>query len=144
MKTQKYVDRLFDEWKQHGKIIISVDYDDTISPWRFNSEEDLKQQAATIKLLQAAHYTGAFIVIFTACNTDRYEEIKLYCKNIGLTIDAINQNPIDVPYGKNGKIYANVFIDDRAGMLEALDILETAMYKYRAYLEENKNLFDVA
>lgn len=144
ISLKKYITRLFEEWKQHGKIVIAVDFDDTISPWKFNSEEDLRYQSEVIKLLHDAHYTGAYIVIFTACNVDRYEEIKQYCAKVGLSIDAINQTPIDIPYGQNGKIYANIFIDDRAGLLESLEILEAALYQYRGYLQGNKNVFDAA
>jgi len=140
----KYIDRLFQEWQLHGKIIVAVDFDDTISPWKFKSKQDLEELDRTINLIKIARETGAYIVIFTACNQERYPEIQEYCEKLRLPIDAININPIDVPYGKNGKIYANIFLDDRGGLNEACTILETSMYKYRAYLQENKNLADVA
>lgn len=128
---EKYVNRLFEEWKQHDKIIVAADFDDTISPWRkdFNTEDVNR----TIDLLKKSHETGAYIVIFTACNSDRYDDIRKYCQEKGINISKINENPLDLPYGKNGKIYANIFLDDRAGLSQSLDILETAMYKYRGY-----------
>ena len=122
-----FLERLEQEWEQHGKIIIACDFDDTISPWKMKNA-DFKR---VIDVLKIAKNTGAFIVIFTACDESRYEEIRTYCKSVGLEIDSINQNPIDLPYGKNGKVYANIFIDDRAGLNEALNILEFAMYKIR-------------
>jgi hypothetical protein len=48
-----------------------------------------------------------------------------------LVIDSINENPINLPYGHHGKIYANIYLDDRAGLNEALNILEFAMYKIK-------------
>jgi len=39
-RIRTYVDRLLEEWKLHGKIIISVDYDDTLSHWKLGNEED--------------------------------------------------------------------------------------------------------
>jgi hypothetical protein len=131
-----YLDRLTEEWNQYGKIIIACDFDDTISPWKLKGFDPKR----TIEVLTIAKQTGAHIVIFTACNEDRYPEITSYCQSIGLEIDAINQTPIDIPYGKNGKIYANVFIDDRAGLNEALNILEFAMYKIRG--SRQRNTFD--
>lgn len=122
-----YVDRLESEWIQHGKIIIGVDYDDTISPWRMN-EFDFD---SVIKTLKVAKETGAYIVIFTACNEERYPEIISYCQSKGLEIDRINETPIELQYGNKSKIYANIFIDDRAGLLESIDILELAMYRVR-------------
>lgn len=130
-ELNKYENRLYQEWRQHGKIIIAVDFDDTISPWGFRDKEDLQQLDKTIQLLRIAKETGAFITIFSACNEDRYPEIKDYCKSKGLTIDTINKTPLDLPYGKNNKIYANIFIDDRAGLLESLNILEKVMYIIR-------------
>jgi thiol-disulfide isomerase/thioredoxin len=122
-----YLERLEEEWKLHGKIIIACDFDDTISPWKLKGFDPKR----TVEVLKIAKETGAYIVIFTACNPERYDEIRKYCSDSGLEIDAINETPIDLPYGKNGKIYANIFIDDRAGLNEALNILEMAMYRIR-------------
>lgn len=127
----KYTERLYQEWLQHGKIIIAVDFDDTISPWGFKSKEDLERLDRTIQILRVAYETGAYIVIFSACSPDRHIEIQEYCEKIKLPINSINANPIDLPYGKHGKVFANIFIDDRAGLNEALDMLETCMYKIR-------------
>jgi hypothetical protein len=127
----KYESRLYQEWKQHGKIIIAVDFDDTISPWKFKDTEDLQQLDKTIQLLRVAQETGAYVVIFTACNPDRYDEIKSYCSSKKLTIDSINNTPLDLPYGNHGKVYANIFLDDRAGLLESMSILEKVMYMIR-------------
>lgn len=127
----KYVTRLVQEWEQHGKIIIGVDFDDTISPWKFKDKEDLEKLDRIIQILRIARETGAYIVIFTACNSDRYQEIQEYCEKVRLPIDCINKTPFDLPYGNNGKIYANIFLDDRAGLDEALSMLEHCMYKIR-------------
>jgi hypothetical protein len=136
--VQRYADRLYNEWLQHGKIIIGCDFDDTISPWKFH-EFDFD---SVIKILQTAKQTGAYIVIFTACNVDRYDEIRNYCKNANLSIDAINETPVEVPYGKNGKIYANIFLDDRAGLHQSLEILESAMYRIRGD-RASQNLYEI-
>jgi hydroxymethylpyrimidine pyrophosphatase-like HAD family hydrolase len=132
----KYSERLLEEWKQHGKIIISVDYDDTLYPWRkdFNGD-DIER---TIKLVQQAYNTGAYIVIFTASDPDRYEEIQNHCESIKLPINAINKNAIPLPYGNNGKIYYNINLCDRSGLTEALNILEEAMYAYRGHQQSLK------
>jgi hypothetical protein len=137
IQNNKYVGRLFDEWVQHGKIIIAVDYDDTISPWKWNSVDDQEDMAYVIELLKKCKYTGAYVVVWSACNPDRFDEIRGYCKDKGLEIDSINQNPIDLPYGKDKKIYANIYLDDRAGLKEALAILETTMYQVRGWAKSH-------
>lgn len=126
---EKYVNRLINEWRQHGKIIIAVDYDSTISYWpTIENTEDIDK---TIKLLQIAHETGAHIVIFTACKQDRFQDIQKHCEDKRIPISGINIQPLQIQYGNNNKIYANVFLDDRAGLNEALLILEAAMYVIR-------------
>lgn len=127
----KYTERLYQEWKQYGKIIIAVDFDDTISPWKFKDKEDLEKLDRIIQTLRVAYETGAYIVINTSCNSDRYHEIEEYCEKVKLPINAINLNPINLPYGNNGKVYANILLDDRAGLDEALEMLNIAMYKVR-------------
>ncbi len=143
MTTKQQIDRLFKEWNQHGKIIIGVDYDDTISPCKLVDEEDCKD---VMERLKQARYTGAYIVINTACAEDRFDEIKRYCSGHGLIIDSINKNPIHLPYGNHGKIQANIYIDDRAGLNEALMILEKATYMIRGSKEAEaiKQMGDVA
>jgi hypothetical protein len=133
-----YLDRLVREWEQHGKIIIACDFDDTIRHWGsegFNPKR-------VLEVLKVAKETGAYIVIFTASDPERYTEIEHYCQDLGLEIDTINKNPINLPYGNSGKVYANIFIDDRAGLNEALNILEFATYKIRGH-RHGSNLFDL-
>lgn len=125
----KYTERLVREWRQHGKIIIAVDYDSTISSWpSIENSEDIKR---VIDTLQVAHATGAHIVVFTACGEDRYLEIQKHCEEKQIPISGINVPPIPTAYGNKNKLYANVFLDDRAGLREALNMLDEAMYIVR-------------
>jgi len=126
------IERLVEEWILHKNIIIAVDYDDTIYPWKYATPKDCDE---VIDALKSAQVTGAYIVIFTACREDRYNEIKEYCKSKGLEINSINQNPIELPYGNQNKIYANIFIDDRAGLEKSLDILNRANFIIRGKKE---------
>jgi hypothetical protein len=135
----KHLKRLVEEWKQHGRIIVAVDYDDTISPWKATTQQDCDE---VIKLLKEVRNVGAYIVIFTCSDVDRYKEIEEYCKSKELKIDSINQNPISLPYGNQNKVYANIFIDDRAGLYESLNLLEEAMYQQRAELNKGKQMYD--
>jgi len=138
--NNKYLDRLIQEWEVHSRILIAVDFDDTISPWKLTNDEECDD---TISLLKEVKNTGAYIVIFTACHEDRFEYIKSYCRSKGLEIDSINSNPIDLPYGNKTKPYANIYLDDRAGIEEAKEILRQAMYAQRIKLNSLKHLDDV-
>lgn len=132
----RYKKRLIDEWNQHQNIIIAVDYDDTLSPWKLNSEEFIKLYDRVWKLIKECDITGAFIVCHTACNPDRYDEIRNDFYRHGIDDVFINKTPVSLPYGKEGsKIYAQIFLDDRAGLLQSIEILEDALYKRRATLQ---------
>ncbi len=49
-RNQKYTERLYREWIEHGKIVIAVDYDSTIFPWHtIDNQEDMKR---VIELVQ--------------------------------------------------------------------------------------------
>ncbi len=128
-KLAKYIFRLTQEWKKHSKIIIAVDFDDTISTWGLNTKDECN---FVIEKLKTYQEMGAYVVIFTACKEDRYKDISDFCYNNGLTISSINKNPIDLPYGNVSKVYANIFLDDRAGLFEALEILDGALANMRA------------
>jgi hypothetical protein len=137
--NNKYVVRLRREWEQYGKIIIGVGYDDTISPWKWTKEE-LQDTIIVIKLAQLC---GDYVEIFTSSSEDRYEENRKYVNSIGIRVDSININPIDIPYGNTTKIYANIYLDDRAGLEEAKEILRTCIYLQRSYVRSQIQLDEI-
>ena len=126
-KVLRYVDRLESEWEEHGKIIIGLDFDDTIFPWKMDDFDF----DSVIRTLKMAKETGAYIVIFTASKVERYPEIMKFCESKDIEIDGINEPPIETEYGGLGKMFANIYIDDRAGLHESLEILTLAMYRIR-------------
>ena len=44
----------------------------------------------------------------------------------------------DKPYGINGKIYANIFLDDRGGLESNYEILDNAYHIVRKFRKENE------
>lgn len=128
----KYSDRLFKEWVMHGKIIIAVDYDDTLHPWGILGNG--KDRNETIKLVQKAVDLGAYVVLFTASIKERYVEMIAYCKRLNIHVDAVNENPIELPFGNDGsKIFYNHNLCDRSGLKGSLKILKRAIKKYKKY-----------
>lgn len=131
LDNEIFINRLYEELKTYsGKIIVAVDYDDTISPWRVVTKEFCQE---VIDIVIRAQKLGAYITIFTNCNSDRYDEIKSYCQSKRIHIDSINTNPIQLPYGTepNSKIFYNILLDDRAGLIESINILDSALLKYK-------------
>lgn len=128
IKINPYIKRLANEWIDHDNIIIGVDFDDTIKPWR----EDITDHSEVISLLKKAQASNGIIIIYTGSPESRYAEIKEYCNQIGIHISKINENVI-IPFGDNRKIYCNIYLDDRSGLKEAMHILNSALYLYRAH-----------
>jgi len=128
--TNPYIERLYNEWCEHERIIIAVDFDDTLVPHKGIVPD---YSGRVIKLLKECQKAGCCLIINTAAGTSRYPEMVAICHEKGIDVDGINFNPIPLPYGNNGKVYANIYLDDRAGLLEALDILEEALDLYLKY-----------
>lgn len=127
MKSDPYLnedncfDRLRREYIKHGRLIVAADFDSTISPW---PPEENSSHDKIIDLLKICANLDFYIVVFTASAPERYPEIEKYCQEIELGIDSINKNPIPLKFGNHGKIYYNILLDDRAGLLSAYNTLK--------------------
>ena len=138
---EKQVERLFNDWKSYGKIVIAVDADDTIIPYNIASQGDCDE---VIQHLKKAQEIGAYISLHTSCGEERKEELMTYCHKKGLDITGYNSTVIDVPWGRPGsKQYANIYIDDRGSIIETLDILDKAKWKYIGHLRSQKPLTEI-
>lgn len=139
MKTD--LERLVNEWVEHDKIVLAVDYDDTIFHWRHRSVDQCNKTLALVKWAQTI---GAYIMIHTSSDEDRYDEISDYCKSKGLNIDSINKNPIDLPYGTQGKPYYNWQLCDRSGLKYAEEVLEEACKQVITIKRTNNKLNSIS
>lgn len=131
------VERLVNEWLMHDKIVLAVDFDDTIFHWRHNSEEECKEVMDLVKWCKTI---GAYIMIHTCSDPPRHNEIRKFCKDKGLDIDSINCNPIKLPYGNKGKPYYNWQLCDRSGLSYAMKVLDEAAKKVISEKQNNINL----
>ena len=131
-----YLERLIKEWNRHGRILIGCDIDDTIYPWSMTNDFNRH-----INVIKEAQKIGALLIANTASNIEtRREFIENLFKESGLRLDSINENPIDLPYGKWGKIYANIYLDDRAGLNEVINILEYATILRKQSIEDESSI----
>jgi predicted HAD superfamily phosphohydrolase YqeG len=106
------IERLYNEWKKYGKIIIALDFDDTI----YDFHKKGYTYPRVIELIQRCQQLGCYVVIFTGSEPEKYPMIREYCASIGIKVDKINENAFPMPIGNNGKIYFNILLDDRAGL----------------------------
>lgn len=105
------------ELEKYGKLIIAFDFDYTVHNYR---EEDNFAYDVVMQLLRDWRPYAHFIV-FTASPEERYPYIKNYLEENNIPYDKINEDILERNYTR--KIYYNVFLDDRAGLGETVEIL---------------------
>lgn len=121
--TNYAIQRLYHEWERHPKLLIACDFDDTIYDFhKKGSKHDM-----VISLLKKCNELGFYVTLFTASKPERYEFMRQYMRELGVKIDAINENVIELKYGNNGKIYYNILLDDRAGLGQAYTVLSSVI-----------------
>lgn len=117
------VERLFREWKKHPRLIIAVDFDDTLYDFHSKGTE----HADALDLIRQCNKLNFYVVLYTASRPERYEMMCKYLRDNGIYIDSINENPVDLPFGNNGKIYYNILLDDRAGLGHSMETLRETL-----------------
>ncbi len=109
-------ERLWAEYNKYGSLIVCCDFDDTIYDFHKvgNSYEQVKQLIRDLKEI------GCYIIIWTG-NQD-IEFITNYLGENNIPFDSIND---EAPVSKKllgnktpRKVYGNVYIDDRAGLMQ--------------------------
>lgn len=126
--------RLITEWNTHEKLIIGVDFDNTLYDY---NNKGLKFNDV-INLLRECRKIGCYIVIFTSSEEDRYDFIKEYLNKKDIPFDKINED-IEFIQFKGRKIYYNILLDDRAGLNSAYNcLLKATEYKLKTKKYLNK------
>lgn len=128
--TERCIQRLLDQHAKHPRLMLAVDFDDTL----FDFHQTGAAYPRAIAAIKAAQSVGFYVTIFTASAKDRYPFIVEHCASLGIQVDAINRNVIESPFGNDGKIFFNLLIDDRAGLGQALDTLEAVLNRIKSIL----------
>jgi hydroxymethylpyrimidine pyrophosphatase-like HAD family hydrolase len=120
LNKNKAFERLLEEYKKYGKLVIATDFDDTLYDYH---KKDYSYESV-ISLLKRCRALDFYICVFTGTPKEKWDEIDSYMKEIGVEYDAINKNAFPMCFGNDGKIYYNILLDDRAGLDSAYEILE--------------------
>ena len=110
----KVEERLLNEWRQHNNLIIAYDFDYTVYPYT-NTGHTYFQ---VIELLRRCKKVGATFIVSTAASPSRYQSISEYLTANDIPFDYINENTPLTPFAGR-KVYANILLDDRAGLSSA-------------------------
>ena len=123
------LERLLAIHKDHGGIVVAVDFDNTLFDFHYQKEKHLRKEydfSEVYKLLARLKAAGCHIIVWTANEND--ELIKRFLEERKISYDAINENP---PFfkSKSRKIYYNVLLDDAAGLRETYFLLTSFLSK---------------
>jgi len=121
-----YINRLVTEWLKNGKIIIGCDLDDTIIPYNEEIKDNCNKM---VDLILGCQKEGIIFIVNTARSEYQLEKAKQQVEDLGIVVHGVNKmHPEwDKPYGINGKIYANIFLDDRGGFWNSYWTLQDAL-----------------
>lgn len=115
--------RLIEQYEKHGRLIVAYDFDDTVSPYWCASCTDVQSL-----LRQMKNTIDAYFIVYT-CNKD-HDKIKEFLDKYHIPYDAINENAPFAP-DIEGKLFYNVFLDDKAGLGEVVTTLKQFLYLVR-------------
>lgn len=132
-----FINRLVKEWLTHERLIIACDLDDTIIPYNPELTESCME---TVQLIHECQTEGIWFIINTAREEEKLEDSKVQVQNLGITVHSVNRTPpfLNLPYGVSGKVYANIFLDDRGGLECAKHQLRKAYNLVKQYREQLK------
>jgi hypothetical protein len=118
LSDKECIDRLLNEWEKYGLLVIAFDFDNCV----FDYHDRGDKYDNVIALLRKVKKMGCHLVCFTSCDDSRFPDIKKYLNDNDIPFDSINETPDFIPF-KGRKVYYNILLDDRAGLLSAYTVL---------------------
>lgn len=112
--------RLVDEYIKYGTLVVAFDFDDTV----YDFHKKGRIYSDVTKLLQELKSINCYLICWTG--QEDVEFVKSYLKENDIPFDAVNENP---PFHKSTsrKVYANVYLDERAGLKQVFDELKNVV-----------------
>lgn len=93
-------------------IIYAVDFDGTIVKNDFPNIGAKNQKV--IEKIRKEHEKGNVIILWTTRQNESLAEALAYCNKNDIPIDHVNENVPWLDFKTSNKIFADVYIDDRA------------------------------
>lgn len=131
LNPENSFNRLLEEYNQHQSIVVAFDFDDTV--YDFHKKGRLYNDI--IELLKTLKSINCYLICWTG--QQDIEFVSDYLKNNNIPFDAINENP-SFHKSMSKKIYANAYLDDRAGLKQVYDELNGLVLKVRNIQEPDK------
>lgn len=116
LNSENSFSRLSEEYHKYGTLVVAFDFDDTV----YDFHKKGRDYPNVINLLRELRQHNCYLICWTGQeNTDFVIQ---YLKTNNIPFDSINENP---PFYKSTsrKIYANAYLDDRAGLKQVYEEL---------------------
>jgi hypothetical protein len=124
--------RLIEQYQKQDKLIVAYDFDDTVKPYWCAGCTEVQSLLRKIR-----NTIDAYFIVYT-CNKD-HDKIRAFLDKWDIPYDSINENAPFAP-DIDGKLFYNVFLDDKAGLGEVVNTLEQFLYLVRNnYIQKTKN-----
>ncbi len=116
LNSENTFKRLLDEYNKYSTLVVAFDFDDTV----FDFHKKGRIYYDVIKLLQDLKAINCYLICWTGQEDERF--VREYLNENNIPFDSLNDNP---PFYKSSsrKVYANAYLDDRAGLKQVFDEL---------------------
>jgi len=116
LDPENSLNRLKEEYQKHGSLVVAFDFDDTV----YDFHKKGRFYTDVIDLLKRLKAINCYLICWTGQEDLAF--VSDYLNQNKIPFDAINENP---PFHKHSgkKIYANVYLDDRAGLRQVYEEL---------------------
>lgn len=112
--------RLIEQYKHNKQLIIAYDIDDTIRPYHSATCSTVESSIRAAK-----NVLGAYLIVYTS--NPNIDGVRKFLDDNAIPYDTINENAPFAPTS-SGKLYYNLFLDDKAGLAQAESVLKDLMY----------------
>ena len=117
LETENSYNRLVEEYKNHKSLVVAFDFDDTV----YDFHKKGRIYSDVIQLLKDLKAINCYLICWTGQEDEEF--VSDYLKQNNIPFDAINEHP-SFREGNSRKIYANVYLDDRAGLKQVYEELK--------------------
>lgn len=111
--------RLQEEYEKYECLYVAFDFDNTVFDYHQVGDTFPRVEQA----LKRSKTQGIKLILFTANEGTKLDEAIAYCSERGFTPDYVNESPVM----QTRKPFYNLLLDDRAGLNEALNLLEEVL-----------------
>jgi hypothetical protein len=120
-------ERLLEDYKKHKSLIVAYDFDNTV----YDYHKKGYTYNNVISLLRECHKLGFYLIVYTCKDSSKHDFLINYLKDNSIPYDSINKNHPSTDFGGDGKLYYNILLDDRAGLISAYHDLKYVIEKVK-------------